>query len=78
MYRAVFFVLTFMLLNPALLQSQSGRILMDGEFSDWDGVSYLYEDAVGDVGRGNLSAGFSPRQAVWRRFPDSPPRLYFG
>ena len=57
MYRAVFFVLTFMLLNPALLQSQSGRILMDGEFSDWEEVSYLYEDIVGDVAAGGVDFG---------------------
>ena len=54
MNRAVLFVSTFMLLNPALLQSQSDRILMDGEFSDWEDVSYLYEDAVGDVAAGGV------------------------
>ena len=57
MYRAVFFVLTFTLLNPALLQSQSGRVLMDGEFSDWDEVSYLYLDIVGDVAAGGVDFG---------------------
>ena len=27
---------------------------MDGEFSDWEDVSYLYEDAVGDVAAGGV------------------------
>ncbi|MCH8289383.1 MAG: endonuclease/exonuclease/phosphatase family protein, partial [Candidatus Marinimicrobia bacterium] len=30
---------------------------MDGEFSDWDEVSYLYEDIVGDVAAGGVDFG---------------------
>ena len=57
MNRADFIILTYMLLIPAMLHSQSGRILMDGEFSDWDEVSYLYMDSVGDVAAGGVDFG---------------------
>lgn len=57
MNHTVFIVLTKMLLIPAMILSQSGRILMDGEFSDWDEVSYLYEDSVGDVTAGGVDFG---------------------
>jgi len=57
MNHALFIVLTYISLIPVMLHAQSGRILMDGEFSDWDEVSYLYEDSVGDAAAGGVDFG---------------------
>ncbi len=45
------------LLIPSAILGQSGSILMDGRFSDWDEIDYVYHDAVGDVGEGSIDFG---------------------
>jgi len=47
----------FILLIPSVILGQSGSILMDGRFSDWDEIDYVYNDAVGDVGEGSIDFG---------------------
>jgi len=49
--------LILILLMPSVILGQSGSILMDGRFSDWDEIDYAYNDAVNDVGEGSIDFG---------------------
>ncbi len=45
------------LIFSSLLSAQTGRIIVDGYFTDWNDVSVLYEDPSGDNGSGNIDFG---------------------
>jgi len=42
---------------PVISRGQTNLIIMDGEFADWDSVSYLYGDPTGDVSTGSIDFG---------------------
>ena len=39
------------------LRGQSARIWMEGKFTDWDSLSTLYSDTIGDQATGELDFG---------------------
>ncbi|MFC2083963.1 endonuclease/exonuclease/phosphatase family protein [Bacteroidota bacterium] len=52
-----FVCLIFFVLLTSSLFSQNNRILIDEDFSDWDGISESYSDPSGDQTTGNIDFG---------------------
>lgn len=51
------YTLVVVVLISSNLFSQSYPILMEGEFSDWDSISFIYSDSIGDVPSGGVDFG---------------------
>lgn len=51
-----FYLISIVVLSSSNLSSQIFPI-MEGEFSDWEGISYLYSDSIGDVSSDGVDFG---------------------